>query len=180
MRAIILVLLAVVGASPPADRPNIILIFADDIGIDGFGCSGGSYKTPRIDALAQSGLRYESCFSAPLCGPSRAQILTGRYGFRTGVVSNNTGGKMTPKSETVIAKVLKQAGYATAVAGKWRQLEYLTTAEEAKAWGFDESMTSSWGSLSTSSIAWASARRPRSSSPATTAPRAGATPSTAA
>ncbi len=139
MRLLLPLALLAVGAGRP-EPPNIIFIFADDIGISGFGCTGGAYRTPRIDALASEGLRFEYCFSAPLCGPSRAQVLTGRYGFRTGVVNNNTGGKMTPKGETIIAKILKQAGYATAVAGKWRQLEYLTTPEEAAAWGFDEFM----------------------------------------
>jgi len=140
-RSIFAALLAVVavGASPAQEtRPNIILILADDIGISGFSCYGGGFKTPNVDQLAAEGVRFEHAFSAPLCAPTRALCMTGRYGFRTGVINNATGGKATPKSETIIAKVLKQAGYATAVAGKWRQLEYLTTVEEAKAWGFDE------------------------------------------
>lgn len=136
----ILAPLLLLAASPSNDRPNIIFIFADDIGISGFSCTGGQFKTPHVDALAKEGLLFENCFSMPLCGPSRAAVMTGRYGFRTGVVDNNTGGKATPQKETSVARALRQAGYATAVAGKWRQLQYLSTPEEARAWGFDEFM----------------------------------------
>ena len=124
-------------------RPNIIFILADDLGITDVGCSGGVYKTPNVDALAQTGLRFEYCYAMPLCGPSRATCLTGRYVFRTGVVDNGSGGKATPQKETTIAKVLNQAGYATVVAGKWRQLQYFATVEDGRAWGFDEFLT--WG-----------------------------------
>jgi arylsulfatase A len=131
------------SAAAGKGRPNIIFILADDLGIADVGCCGGAYKTPHVDALAQTGLRFEYCFAAPLCAPSRATCLTGRYVFRTGVVDNGAGGKATPQSETTIAKVLKQAGYATAVAGKWRQLQYFQTVEDGRAWGFDEFLI--WG-----------------------------------
>ncbi len=137
----LLLAVATLGARAPQEtRPNIVFILADDIGISGFSSTGGAYKTPHVDKLAAEGVRFEHCFSAPLCAPSRALCMTGRYAFRTGVVSNNTGGKARPDRETSIAKLLKGAGYATAVAGKWRQLEYLTTPAEAAAWGFDEFM----------------------------------------
>jgi len=131
------------AAEMRAQRPNIIFILADDYGIGGVGCYGGRFRTPHLDALAQSRIRFEHCWSAPLCGPSRAQCLTGRYGFRTGVVDNGTGGRLRADRETTIARVLQQAGYATAVAGKWRQLAYLTNPAEARAWGFDEYIA--WG-----------------------------------
>ena len=132
------------AADEPAARPpNILFILADDYGIPGVGCYGGAYKTPHLDALAQSGIRFERCFSMPLCAPTRAACMTGRYGFRTGVVDNGTGDRATPQRETCVAKVMKQAGYATAVAGKWRQLSYFETKEDARAWGFDEFLI--WG-----------------------------------
>jgi arylsulfatase A len=124
-------------------RPNIIFILADDYGITGAGCYGGRYKTPNLDALAQGGTRFEYCFSAPLCAPSRALAMTGRYAFRTGVLNNGSGGRATPQREVCIAKLMKQAGYATAVAGKWRQLTYFTTKQDGLAWGFDEFLI--WG-----------------------------------
>ncbi len=121
------------------DRPNIILILADDLGIGGFGCYGSDrYKTPNVDALARGGIRFESCYSMPLCGPSRACLLTGRYAFRTGMVHNSTGRKVSPEREVTIAQVLRQAGYATAFAGKWNQLTYLNSSADANRWGWDE------------------------------------------
>jgi len=115
-------------------KPNIIFILADDLGLDGVSCYGGDqYRTPNIDALAQSGTRFEFCCSTPLCGPSRAQLLTGRYPFRTGMTSNQTGDVMKPANETMLPRVLKPAGYVTASVGKWNQLPL-----EPGDWGFDE------------------------------------------
>ena len=131
------------AAEVTAAKPNIIFILADDYGIPGVGCSGGAFKTPQLDALAAGGIRFERCFSAPLCGPSRAMCMSGRYAFRTGVLDNGCGAAMTPQNTVCIAKVLKQAGYATAVAGKWRQLSYFSTKEDGTAWGWDEFLI--WG-----------------------------------
>lgn len=103
-------------------KPNIILILADDFGLPDIGCYGSAYKTPNLDALAAGGTRFEYCFAAPLCAPSRAMCMFGRYGFRTGVTDNGLGAAATPESEVCIAKVLKQAGYVTAVAGKWSEI----------------------------------------------------------
>ena len=119
-------------------KPNIIFILADDYGIPGIGCYGGAYKTPNLDSLAAGGVRFERCYAAPLCAPSRALCMFGRYAFRTGVLDNGCGAAAKPDKEVCIAKTLKQAGYATALAGKWSQLSYLETAEEGRAWGFDE------------------------------------------
>lgn len=122
----------------PGLKPNIVFILADDYGIPGVSCYGGEFKTPNLDALAAGGIRFERCFSAPLCGPSRALGMFGRYAFRTGVLTNESGPAAKPDKEISIAKVLKQAGYATGLSGKWNQLEYLSTPAEAQAWGFDE------------------------------------------
>lgn len=121
-------------ATSPAGKPNIILILTDDVGLDVVSCYGSDkYKTPQIDDLAKGGTRFEYCFATPLCGPSRAQLLTGRYPFRTGMTSNNTGGVMKPANETMIPKVLKSAGYVTASVGKWAQMPF-----QPSDWGFDE------------------------------------------
>lgn len=79
------------AAAEAGGRPNIILILADDYGIDGVGCYGSDRfkgKTPNIDRLAAEGVRFERCYSAPLCGPTRCLITTGRYAFRTGGLTN--------------------------------------------------------------------------------------------
>ena len=122
-------------------KPNIIFVLADDLGIDGISCYGAdSHKTPHIDALATSGLRFQTCYAAPLCGPSRCLLMTGRYAFRTGGITNQSwraggpGAKST--DEHPIAKLMKQAGYATGHAGKWRQV-----GELPSDWGFDEFIT---------------------------------------
>jgi len=114
-------------------KPNIILIYSDDVGLGDIGCCGGPFKTPQIDALARSGTRFEYCYSTPLCGPSRCETLTGRYPFRTGLNNNNTHNAVSPSREVMIPTVMKKAGYVTASVGKWGQI-CLGPGE----WGFDE------------------------------------------
>ncbi len=120
-------------------RPNILFIFADDCGIDSFGCYGSDRAkslTPNIDALAKSGTRFDRAYSTPLCGTSRCLIMTGRYGFRTGGLTNQTSGNPKFADEPSLAKILKSAGYATGMAGKWRQM-----SDSPGDWGFDEFIT---------------------------------------
>ena len=122
-------------------KPNIIFVLADDLGIDGVSCYGADkHQTPHIDSLAASGLRFQTCYASPLCGPSRCLLMTGRYAFRTGGLTNQSwrGGGPGAKSadEYPMARLMKQAGYATGQAGKWRQL-----GESPGDWGFDEYLT---------------------------------------
>lgn len=125
---------AVAAAGSKSVKPNIIFILTDDVGLGNIGCCGGdNFKTPRIDALAKGGTRFEQCFSLPLCGPSRGECLTGRYPFRTGMIANSTGSVLDPKNEIMVPTVLKPAGYATAHVGKWSQLPL-----QPGDWGFDE------------------------------------------
>jgi arylsulfatase A len=113
--------------------PNVILILSDDVGLGDIGCCGGPFKTPQIDTLAKGGTRFENCYSTPLCGPSRCQLLTGRYPFRTGLINNNSRNAIQPGREVMIPTVLKQAGYVTASVGKWGQMSF-----GPGEWGFDE------------------------------------------
>ena len=129
--------------APPVSKPNIIFILSDDVGLGNIGSCGGAFKTPNIDALAKTGLRFELCYSAPLCGPSRCQALTGRYPFRTGLISNQSETAIDPSGEVMIQNVMKKAGYVTACVGKWGQMSY-GPAE----WGFDESFIFSGGERS--------------------------------
>ena len=102
----------------PARKPNVVLFLADDLGCHDFGCWGAAdLKTPHIDSLAAGGTRYANWYAAaPVCAPSRASLLTGRYPIRCGVPDN--GPPLAP-SEHTIASLLKPAGYATGLFGKW-------------------------------------------------------------
>jgi len=125
--------------APKPVKPNILFIFADDYGLDGVGCYGSDRfqgKTPNLDKLAATGTRFTQCYSTPLCGPSRCTINTGRYGFRTGGSTNQSARNPSFKNEPSLASTLKQAGYITGMAGKWRQM-----GDEPGDWGFDEWLT---------------------------------------
>lgn len=104
--------------------PNFVLLFADDLGFGDLGCYGHpSSLTPNLDRLASEGLRFTDFYcTSPVCSPSRASLLTGRYQTRSGIYPGvlypgSRGG--LPLNETTIAEVLKPLGYATAAIGKW-------------------------------------------------------------
>lgn len=110
--------------------PNIIYILADDMGYECIGAYGSAYKTPNIDALAEKGILYQNCHAQPLSSPTRVQTMTGRYNYKNYVEF----GYMDPREKT-FGNLAKEAGYATAMAGKW-QLGADTTLPQK--WGFDE------------------------------------------
>jgi arylsulfatase A len=127
-------LLAASVTAAETRRPNIIFILADDLGIGNVSCYGAdNFQTPNVDALAKSGLRFEHCYASPLCGPSRALLMTGRYAYHTGMTSNQTGPLLKPANEVMMPRMLKPAGYVTAQCGKWAQLPL-----QPGDWGFDE------------------------------------------
>jgi arylsulfatase A-like enzyme len=117
---------------PEAERPpNVVLIMADDLGwetLESYGST--SYETPNLSALAASGMRFTQAYSTPLCTPSRVRIMTGDYTAR----NYETFGRL-PSDETTFANLLREAGYATAIAGKW-QLH--GGAQAPHEFGFDE------------------------------------------
>ena len=122
--------------SSPTDRPNIVFILADDLGQGNLSCYGADhYRTPQIDRMASDGLRLTRFHTAPLCGPSRALIISGRYAFRTGATNQDACAEIAT-DELILPQMLRRAGYATGFVGKWGQL--IGTAQAA---GFKESMT---------------------------------------
>ena len=108
-----------------AERPNVLLILADDLGFADLGCYGGEIATPNLDALAKNGLRFRQFYNGTRCCPSRASLLTGLYPHQAGVGDMNyqtaaSGYRGFPQPNTVtIAEVLKSAGYHTSMVGKW-------------------------------------------------------------
>lgn len=112
--------------------PNIVLILADDFGYECVTANGGeSYQTPHLDRLAANGMRFEHCHVQPLCTPTRVQLMTGLYNVR-----NYYNFGTLPRSETTFAHVLKKAGYATGIVGKW---QLGREVDSPKHFGFDES-----------------------------------------
>ena len=102
--------------------PNVIVILADDLGNADLGYRGSDIKTPNIDKLAKEGVQLESFHGMPVCTPARAALMTGRYPMRYGlqtlvIFPNHTYG--LPTDEWTLPQALKQAGYSTAMAGKW-------------------------------------------------------------
>lgn len=87
-----------------ASKPHIIFILADDVGWGEVSCFGADrFKTPHVDELAKSGMRFESCYSMPMCGPTRCALLTGRYPFRTGLISNHSENAIQPGKEIMMS-----------------------------------------------------------------------------
>ena len=100
-----------------AEKPNVIVIMADDIGFECYSSYASEfYSTPNIDRLAATGVRFTQAYSQPLCTPSRVRIMTGRYNFR-----NYTRFGDLDLSQPTFAKMVKSAGYSTAIAGSGSQ-----------------------------------------------------------
>lgn len=121
--------------------PNLVVILADDLGIECLTTYGGkSHATPNIDKLHAQGVLFSHCFSNPFCSPSRASLLTGRYPFKNGLKEvlhskRQEETYLSPKQPSFVRQ-LKEAGYATAIAGKWH-VSLLHKHNTINAFGFD-------------------------------------------
>ena len=134
------------AATRPADRsrPNILFILTDDLGPEWLSCYGGQeVRTPNIDRLAEQGTLFRNCWATPLCTPTRMTLLTGRYPFRTGWINHHDvprwgGPGFDPAREVAFPRLLREAGYATAVSGKWQINDLRTDPDILRKHGFDE------------------------------------------
>lgn len=133
-----------------AKKPNVVFILCDDLGYECLNCYGGtSYKTPNLDNLAASGIRFRNAYATPLCSPSRVELMTGRYGFRTGWLNLIGRGDdaleyFDPDKERTFGHIMKSAGYTTALAGKWQLCHFPEHPNHVNRCGFDESCCWSW------------------------------------
>ena len=139
-----IVLIATAGTTLAADRPpNIILIVADDVGRDWLGCYGSHHKTPHVDTLARQGLQYQTVWSTPSSSSTRVTLLTGQYPFRHGWimdhnVANQGGTGLDWKRFTTFARVIRDRGYTTAIAGQWQLNDLRRQTDALRHHGFDE------------------------------------------
>ncbi|MDQ8182666.1 arylsulfatase [Pelagicoccus sp. SDUM812005] len=113
-----------------AERPNILIVLADDLGYSDLGCYGGEIQTPNLDALAQNGLRYTNFYNTGRCWPSRASLMTGYYAPQVGMDPRQ--GKEWPSWTQLLPQRLRQAGYRNYLSGKWH-LRHLAS-HPANAW----------------------------------------------
>ena len=140
----LIVLLAVVcHPDPPlsipaiaASRPNIVLIIADDQGYGDLGVHGNPHvRTPVLDRLAADSIRFDRFFVSPLCAPTRASLLTGRYSLRTGVRGVSQGLETMRAEEVTFAEALRDAGYRTGYFGKWHNGEHYPFTPQGQGFG---------------------------------------------
>jgi len=127
-----LVLMLTISLNAQINQPNIVLILADDLGFECVTANGGtSYHTPNIDLLANKGARFKNCHSQPVCTPSRVQLMTGQYNVRNYTVFGELD-----RSQISFGNLFKNAGYKTAIAGKWQLGE---EKDSPQHFGFEES-----------------------------------------
>ncbi|EDM25916.1 arylsulphatase A [Lentisphaera araneosa HTCC2155] len=131
-------------AREATDKPNIIFVLLDDLGKEWINCYGGeNIKTPRIDQLAEQGLKFDNAYSMPQCTPSRVAFMTGQYPYRSGWVNHWDSprwgaGYYDWNKNPSIARTMKSAGYTTAVAGKWQLNDFRIHPDAMVKHGFDD------------------------------------------
>jgi arylsulfatase A-like enzyme len=141
------------GARGEAERPNIVVVLVDDVGWSDLGCYGGEIPTPNLDALAAGGVRFTQFYNCARCSPTRASLITGLYPHQAGMgwldnkvepKSQGFHGKLLPRCVT-IAEVLQEAGYFTAMTGKWHMGQQNGTPPWER--GFMRSLNSRYGEV---------------------------------
>lgn len=124
----------------PQRRPNVILVVIDDMGVGDLSCHGNPHvQTPCIDAFAEKSVEFERFYVSPMCSPTRASLMTGRWHFRTGVYDTRKPGCELNRNEVTVAQLLRDGGYATGIFGKWHLGHGVGLDPNDR--GFDESLT---------------------------------------
>jgi arylsulfatase A-like enzyme len=118
-------------------RPNVVLVLTDDQGYGDLGCHGNpDIRTPRLDGFHAESVRFTNFYACPLCSPTRASLLTGRYNYRTGVVDTWIGLSLMRPEELTAAELLRAAGYRTGIFGKWHLGDHFPLRPQEQ--GFEE------------------------------------------
>lgn len=134
------------GEGPLAKRPNVVLILTDDQGYGDLGCHGNHVlKTPNLDRLHAESVRFTHFHVSPVCTPTRASLMTGRYNFRTGAIDTYLGRAMMSNDETTLAEVLSANDYRTGIFGKWHLGDNYPM--RAMDQGFEESLVLNGGGI---------------------------------
>ncbi|QEG41524.1 sulfatase-like hydrolase/transferase [Roseimaritima ulvae] len=131
------------AAAAESGQPNILLIFADDVGQEVLECYGGqSYQTPHLNELSRTGMTFHHAYSMPVCHPSRITLMSGRYPFRHGRVA---WGSYPEAAETnTFSNYLQRAGYTTGIAGKWQLCLLKDDPSHPQRLGFNHSDLFGW------------------------------------
>ena len=122
MRRMLILGCAALGLIQPlaVAQPNVVVVMTDDQGYGDFGYMGNPViRTPNLDALARESVRMESFYVCPVCTPTRASLMTGRWHMRTRAIDTYVGRAMMDPGEVTVAEALEDAGYATGIFGKW-------------------------------------------------------------
>lgn len=149
LHRIILLVVALLVASNQAcaKQPNVIVIMADDLGAEGLACYGSEiYATPNLDRMASEGVLFRNAYTTPLCTPTRVMLMSGLYPNRTGfraLISKDKGVRM-PASIKTFGHYFQDAGYATAIAGKWQLGKFDEYPGQPTEHGFDEYCMWTW------------------------------------
>jgi arylsulfatase A-like enzyme len=141
-------------SSAAADRPNILIILADDVGYSDLGCFGGEAQTPTLDSLAKNGIRFTQFYNTARCCPTRAALLTGLYPHQAGIGHMNWAdngydgyrGNLNNRCVTM-AEVLKPAGYRTYMVGKWHQTRFMEPDGDISQWPVQRGFEKYYGTI---------------------------------
>lgn len=146
IRLLVFITLITISVVARAERPNVIIILTDDQGYGDFGATGNKIiETLNVDAMATRSVLWDNFYVSPVCSPTRASLMTGRYNHRTYCVDTWLGRSMMHTDEVTIAEILKEAGYATGIFGKWHLGDNYPMRTNDQ--GFDESIVHRGGGL---------------------------------